>query len=74
MNKGVTVILALVVGLAAGVPLGGRLMSTPADDEGGGTASGAFAAVPGGRTDEIEITTARRTKKSGAFNTNLDAF
>jgi hypothetical protein len=46
MNKGVTVILALAVGLAAGVPLGGRLMSTPADEEGGGTTSGAFAAVP----------------------------
>jgi hypothetical protein len=47
MSKGVTVILALAVGLAAGVPLGGRLMSTPpADAESGGTTSGAFAAVP----------------------------
>jgi hypothetical protein len=46
MNKGVTVALALAVGLAAGVPLGGRLMSTPADEESAGTSSGAFAAVP----------------------------
>jgi len=46
MNKGVTVILALAVGLAAGVPLGGRLMSTPADQETTGTTSSAFAAVP----------------------------
>jgi NHL repeat len=46
MKKGVTVVLALAVGLAAGVPLGGRLMSTPADEEGAGTTSGAFAAVP----------------------------
>ncbi len=46
MNKGVTVALALAVGLAAGVPLGGRLMSTPAGEEGSGTTSGVFAAVP----------------------------
>jgi hypothetical protein len=37
MNKGTTVLLALVVGLAAGIPLGGRLMpaSAPDNDEGG---------------------------------------
>ena len=37
MNKGTTVLLALVVGLAAGIPLGGRLMpaSAPADDDEG---------------------------------------
>ncbi len=32
MNKGATVLLALVVGLAAGVPLGSRLMPTSADE------------------------------------------
>jgi hypothetical protein len=44
MNKGTTVLLALVVGLAAGIPLGGRLMPASApkdDDEGAATVTAA---------------------------------
>src|SRR4030095_13535689 len=48
MNKSVTVALALVVGLAAGIPLGTRVMPTQQipDDEGGRAWTG-LAAVPG---------------------------
>ena len=46
MNKGVTVVLALAVGLAAGVPLGGRLMPASPASEASAPASGAFAAIP----------------------------
>ena len=46
MNKSVAVILALAVGLAAGIPLGNRVMPQAQDDE-EGVVSTAFAAVPG---------------------------
>ena len=45
MSKGITVALALVVGLAAGIPLGGRLMPAEAPAEVAEAPS--FAAVPG---------------------------
>jgi hypothetical protein len=35
MNKAVTVLLALAVGLAGGIPLGNRVMPQNADDEEG---------------------------------------
>jgi hypothetical protein len=46
MSKGITVALALVVGLAAGIPLGGRLMPASTESEAPAPAAG-FAAVPG---------------------------
>src|SRR5687767_4608739 len=46
MSKAVTVALALAVGVAAGIPLGTRVMPQQPDDE-GGAVSTAFAAVPG---------------------------
>ena len=45
MNKTVTMLLSLAVGLAAGVPLGGRLMSPRAEAESPATTTSA-AAVP----------------------------
>jgi len=46
MNKTVTVLLALVVGLAAGIPLGSRLMPATVEEGAGATVVGA-AAVAG---------------------------
>jgi sugar lactone lactonase YvrE len=45
MNKTVTVLLALAVGLAAGIPLGSRLMSPGAEAEAPAAAASAAAAV-----------------------------
>src|SRR5687767_10316735 len=47
MSRTVTVILALAVGLAAGIPLGTRVMPQAAPDDEEGAVSTAFAAVPG---------------------------
>ena len=46
MNKGVTVALALAVGLAAGIPLGNRLMPAAPHIREAPPASTQFAAVP----------------------------
>ena len=46
MNRGSTVLLAVGVGLLAGIPLGGRIMSPAAAPAAAPVASG-FAAVPG---------------------------
>jgi hypothetical protein len=54
MNKGTTVLLALVVGLVAGIPLGGRLMPASApddDDEGAATVTAAAVADAIGAED-----------------------
>jgi sugar lactone lactonase YvrE len=45
MNKGITAVIALVAGLAAGIPVGGRLMPAGADDEGAPVATTA-AVIP----------------------------
>ena len=45
MNKGATVLLALAVGLAAGVPLGSRLMPARADEAAAAPAAASAAAV-----------------------------
>ena len=45
MNKGITAVIALVAGLAAGIPVGGRLMPASADDESAAIATTA-AVVP----------------------------
>ena len=47
MSKAVTVALALAVGVAAGIPLGTRVMPQQRPDDEGGAVSTAFAAVPG---------------------------
>ena len=48
MDRTATIAIALAVGLAAGIPLGGRLMPSPAGSAGPARASSAaFAAVPG---------------------------
>jgi NHL repeat-containing protein len=46
MNKGMTVALAVAVGLAAGVPLGGRLMPAPPASDGAAQPARSFAAIP----------------------------
>lgn len=51
MNKGITVVLALVVGLAAGVPLGGRLMPSSEGDEAATTVTAAAVADAIGAQD-----------------------
>src|SRR5215211_1232422 len=45
MSRTVTIVLVLAVGLAAGIPLGGRLMPSVGEGEGAAT-SAAFSAVP----------------------------
>src|SRR6185436_10714833 len=47
MSKSATVALALIVGLAAGIPLGTRVMPQQRPDDEGGAVSTGFAAVPG---------------------------
>jgi DNA-binding beta-propeller fold protein YncE len=51
MNKSMTVLLALAVGLAAGVPLGGRLMSSSEGDETATTVSASAVADAIGAQD-----------------------
>ncbi len=63
MNKTVTVALALAVGLAAGIPLGTRVMPQQIPDDEGGAVSTGFAAVPGeiGAAGRVGTVHARRT-------------
>jgi hypothetical protein len=51
MNKTVIVVLALAVGLAAGIPVGGRLMPAAPEEAAEAPAAG-FAAVPGSIGDQ----------------------